>query len=215
MPRNLFTSEELTQIQQAVKQAEALSGGEIVPVLAKQSSFYEAALWRAGFLFASLAGAVLTILYLTTDWLLLFPPYLWLLIVLTSGLVGASLALFVPSFKRLFVGKARLKGRALDQAKNMFYEQEITQTEQRTGILLYVSFFEHQAIILADVGIDELVSVETWENIIRELTTGLKAGKPAASISEAIAACGRLLAESGVQRAVEDDELPNEVRFQE
>ena len=213
---HLFTSEELQQIQQAVQRAEATSGGEIVPVLARQSSFYEAAFWRVGFLFALLTGVILSVLYLTTDALLLLPPYLWLLIVLVAGLLGALLAQWVPSFKRLFINQAVQEARVLDQAKDMFYDHGISFTEQRTGILIYVSFFEHQAVILADIGIDELVPVDTWSTIVNQLTAGLKQGRRAASISEAIIACSRLLEDSGVQRAVDDgNELSDEVRFNE
>lgn len=213
MSQDLFTSEELTQIQQAVQQAEQTSGGEIVPVLARQSSFYETAFWRAGFLFASLMGVVLTVLYLTTDLLLLFPPYLWLLLTLTAGLLGAGVAGGVPAFKRWLLGDAMLEARVMDQAKDMFYDHSISLTEQRTGILLYISFFEHRAVILADVGIDELVPPQAWDNVISTLTTGLKEGRRVASISEAIIACSQLLEKSGVQRAVDDgNELSDEVQ---
>ena len=106
MAHDLFTPEELQQIQQAVQQAEATSGGEIVPVLARQSSFYETAFWRAGFWFALFAGTVLSVLYVTTTYLLLLPPYLWLLIVLVAGLLGALLAQALPSFKRWLISSA-------------------------------------------------------------------------------------------------------------
>lgn len=216
MPQDLFTSEDLAHIQQAVKQAESFSDGEIVPVLARQSSFYETAFWRAGFLLASLAGIILTVLYLATDYLLLLPPYLWLLIVLVAGLLGALLAQLSPPWKRLFISKAMQEARVLDQAKDMFYDHGISMTEQRTGVLIYISFFEHQAVILADVGIDELVPPSTWKEIVDRLTTGLKQGRRVDSICEAIIACGKLLEESGVQRAVDDDnELSDEVRIKE
>ena len=210
----LFSPSELDQIKQAVQQAETYSGGEIVPVLARQSSFYEIALWRAGFLFASVTSIILTLLYLFTDALLWMPPYLWLLVVMVAGLLGAILVILFPAFKRSLLSREMLKARVLDQAKNMFYDHQVTLTAQRTGVLLFISFFEHQVVILADVGIDELVVPQTWQTITDQLTTGLQQGKRVESINEAIAACGRLLEESGVQRAVDDDnELSNEVRL--
>ena len=215
MATPLFTPEELAQIQQAVQRAEAGSGGEIVPVLARQSSFYESAYWRAGFLLASLTGLLFTLLYFTTDFLLFAPPHLWLLIVLASGLLGALITLLVPAVKRLLISRATQKARVLNQAKTAFYDHGLTMTAQRTGILLYISFLEHQAVILADVGIDELVPPPTWQTMINELTGGLKAGRRVESICAILEACGRLLEESGVQRAVDDDnELPDEVHVQ-
>ena len=216
MAHDLFTPEELQQIQQAVQQAEATSGGEIVPVLARQSSFYETAFWRAGFWFALFAGTVLSVLYVTTTHLLLLPPYLWLLIVLVAGLLGALLAQTLPSFKRVLISSAVQEARVLDQAKDMFYDHGVSFTEQRTGILIYVSFFEHRAVILADVGINELVPEGAWGTVVNQLTDGLKQGQRATSLSEAILACGRLLEESDVQHAVDEgNELSDEIRLNE
>ena len=216
MAQSLLTSEDIRHIHQAVKQAEATSGGEIVPILARRSSFYETAFWRIGFLSALLTGVVLSVLYLTTDILLLLPPYLWLLLILVASLLSLLLAQWFPEGKRLFIEQAVQEARVLDRAKNMFYDHGISYTEQRTGILIYISFFEHQAVILADAGINELVPAGAWSTIVKQLTTGLKQGQPAASISEAIIACGRLLEESGVHRAVEDDnELPDEVHLED
>ena len=216
MASPLFTSEELTQIQRAVQHAEASSGGEIVPVLARQSSFYESAYWRGGFLLASFTGLLLTLLYFTSDFLLFAPPHLWLLVILASGLLGALIVLLVPAVKRLLIGRATQEARVLDQAKTLFYNYGLTLTEQRTGILLYISFLEHQAVILADAGIDELVPPDAWQSMIGTLTSGLKQGRRVESICATLEACGRLLEESGVQRAVDDDnELSDEVRVQE
>ena len=214
MVQDLLTSEELVQIQQAVEQSEANSGGEIVPVLARQSSFYESAFWRAGFVFASLAGVVLSVLNFATDTLLLLPPYLWLLIVLMTGVLSALFVQLVPSFKRLFISRTVQEARVLDQAKDMFYDHGVSFTEQRTGILIYVSFFERRAVILADIGINELVPHGVWEDILHQLMQGIRQGQRAASLAKAITACGQLLEESGVQKAVEDgNELSDEVRF--
>ncbi len=211
-----LTNDDLREIEQAVQQAEASTGGEIVPVLAKQSSFYEIALWRAGALLAGIAGVILTILFFTTDVLLFMPPYLWLLITLTAGLMGMTLVVSSWPLKRLFLSKQLREARVLDQAKNMFFDHDVHLTEPRTGILIYVSFFEHQAVILADVGIAELVAEDNWENIVQQLTQGLKQGRTTESISQAIIACGELLEASGVHKPIDDDNtLSDEVRINE
>ncbi|MGB3588548.1 MAG: hypothetical protein WBA23_18520 [Tunicatimonas sp.] len=209
-----LTKKDLREIEKAVQQAETRTGGEIVPVLAKQSSFYEIALWRAGAVFAALAALVLTILFLTTDLLLFMPPYLWLLITLTAGLMGMTLVVSSWPFKRLFLSKQLLEARVLDQAKNMFFDHDVHLTEPRTGILVYVSFFEHQAVILADVGIAELVDENSWSDVVKQLTVGLKQGRTTESICQAIAACGEILEASGVHKPIDDDnKLTDEVRI--
>ncbi|WKN40536.1 TPM domain-containing protein [Tunicatimonas pelagia] len=212
----MLTSEDLQKIEAAVQQVEAQTGGEIVPVLAKQSSFYEITLWRVSALFAGVAGIILTILFVTTSLLLFMPPYLWLLIVLVAGLLGMTIAVSSWPFKRWFLSKELMRSRALDQAKNMFYDHNVHLTEPRTGILIYVSFFEHQAVILADVGISELVADDRWAEIVQQLTLGLKQNQTTESICEAITACGKLLDESGVHQPTDDDNLlSDEVRINE
>lgn len=216
MAKHLFTAQELKKIEQTIRDSEAVSGGEIVPVFTKQSSFYEIALWRGGFILAVITGLILTLLYLSTQWLLFLPPYVWLLFVLTCSLIGAALVQAIPGLKKRLIGKELMEIRALDQAKNMFYDYRVADTEQRTGILLFISFFEKQAIILADIGIAELIEDDQWKNIIQSLTKGLKQGKATESICQAITTCGKLLEESGVQRAETDgNELSDQVRFNE
>lgn len=216
MAKRLFTAQELKKIEQTVRESEAVSGGEIVPVFTRQSSFYEIALWRGGFILAVISGLILVLLYSVTDWLLFLPPSLWLLTVLTCGLMGAALVQAIPFLKKSLIGKELMLTRALDQAKNMFYDYRVADTEQRTGILLFISFFEKQAVILADVGIAELVAEEQWKKIIQSLTEGLKRGETTESICQSIAACGKLLEESGIQRAETDgNELSDQVRFSE
>lgn len=211
-----LSQDDLLQIEEAVQRVESRTGGEIVPVLAKQSSFYEVALWRAGALLAAIAGLVLTIIFLTTDWLLFMPPYLWLLIILTAGLFGMILTVSSWPIKRIFISKQIREARVGDQAKNMFYDHDVYLTEQRTGILIYVSFFEHTAVVLADVGIDELVEEDSWSKVIEHLTTGLKQGKTVESICEAIQECGQLMEQSGVHKPIDDDNsLSDEVRINE
>ncbi len=216
MAKHLFTTEELQQIEQAVRDAEAASGGEIVPVFVRQSSFYEMALWRGGFLLSAFTALALTLFYAFTDGLLFLPPYLWLLIVLTAGLWGALLVAVLPSLKRWLIGKRPMHVRALDQAKNMFYDYQVADTEQRTGILLFISFFEKQVVILGDVGISEVVPEDRWQDIVTTLIQGLKQGKTTPSICQAIQSCGQLLEQSDIQHAESDNnELSDNVRFHE
>lgn len=216
MPQQLFSNEELHRIENAIKAAEARSSGEIVPVFARQSSFYEMALWRGGFILALFKGLLLVVLNEITDILLFMPPYLWIIFVFSSGIIGAAFVVQIPSLKRLLIGRKTLHARVVDQAQNMFYQQNVSFTEQRTGILLYISFFEKMAVILPDVGIAELVPEDAWESIIRNLTTHLKQGQTIEGITAAIQSCGKLLEDSHIQIADDDgNELSDEVRFKE
>ena len=216
MSQQFFSKQALKHIETAVTEAEAASGGEIVPVFARQSSFYEMALWRGGFVLAFMVSIVLLVVNETTDVLLFLPPYLWLIIVFSSGVLGAAMVMQIHVLKRWIIGKKILQARVEDQAQNMFYQHNVSFTEQRTGILLYISFFERMAVILPDIGIAEVVPEEAWEKIITGLTTHLRNGNTIEGITSAIQACGKLLEESHIQVADDEgNELSDEVRFNE
>lgn len=216
MPEKLFTDAELQQIKEAVINAEAMSGGEIVPVLVPQSDWYEQALWRAGALFALVVALILTILYMSTSLLLWLPPYLWLIICTCSGIGGAALAEALPSMKRFFISEQSRQEQAAAKARQLFTEHGISQTEQRSGMLLFVSFFEKQAVILPDTGISELVEEQQWREIVQGMTSSLRQGKKTEAICEAIRACGQLLADSGLQKTDSDhNELSDELRVED
>lgn len=200
MPKNLFSPQQLQQIEQAVKHAESISGGEIVPVFVKQSSTYEIALWRSGFATSVLAGIILVILYFSNDTILFLPPYFWSLIPITAGLLGALGVILFPALRRMVIGKTLMQAKVEAKAKCLFFDHNVSLTDQRSGILLMISFFERKAIVLSDVGIAELVEPQVWEGIINELTQGIRKGELTQSIGDAILKCGNVVAESGLQR---------------
>jgi putative membrane protein len=216
MSKRFFSKEGLNRIQKVVKDAESASAGEIVPVFARHSSFYEMALWRGGFVIALLVSIVLLTVDATTDALLFYPPYLWIVIVFTSGIIGGAMVMQFPALKRWIIGKKNLKARVEDQAQNMFYQYHISFTEQRSGILLYISFFEKMAVILPDVGIAEVIPEEEWEKVIHNLTDQIAKGNILEGITSAIYECGQLLEKSNLQVADDDrNELTDEIRFKE
>ncbi len=200
MPKKLFTPEQLQELENAVKQAESVSGGEIVPVFVKQSSIYELALWRSAFLFSLISGAIMILLYLIDDAFLFLPPYFWLLIPFTFGMLGALAAVSIPSFKRMMIGQLMMNEKVEAKAKSKFLDHGVSLTDQRSGVLILISFFEHKAIILADVGIAELIPDDVWQEIVSELTQGIKKGELMQSINQAILQCGKVIAESGLQK---------------
>lgn len=216
MSQALLSQEDILQIKKAVVDAEKLSAGEIVPVISRQSSWYEQTLWRAGALFSLLTAIVLTIMYLSSDFLLWLPPFMWILICTTGGILGATLTESFPFIKRFFISKESLQKQAEARAQQHFMEQSVSHTEQRSGILLYISFFEKQAIILPDLGISEVVDQQVWNHILQQLVMDMRKGNHVKSICQAISSCGKVLEESGLQKAVDDEnELPDKVHIDE
>jgi putative membrane protein len=130
-----------------------------------------------------------------------------------GGALGYLLANFLDPVKRWLVGEEILESRARRRAAVAFVEQEVFRTRDRTGILLFLSLFEHRVVLLADAGIDQKVEENRWETITRRLAAGIRQGRAGPALLEAIQACGELLERHGVERRKDDrDELSNELR---
>ena len=82
-------------------------------------------------------------------------------------------------------------------------------TRGRTGVLIYVSFAEHYAEVIADDGIYRKVRPIVWEEVIAELTSHLARGTRDQGFITAIGMCGKVLAEHFPPGHADKDELPN------
>jgi putative membrane protein len=215
MPKSLFSPQQIKEIEGAVKHAESSCGAEIVPVFIRQAALYEVALWRGGFLALSVAGIIMVFLFFSTGWLLFLPPYFWFLIPLTFGFLGALLVVLSPYLRRKIIGRNLMQSKVEQKAKEMFLNHKVSHTVQRYGILLMISFFERKAIILADVGIAEVVDQSVWQEIVNELTHGIREGSLVESISGAITKCGKVVADSGLVKSEDEgNELSDEIIFE-
>jgi putative membrane protein len=82
-------------------------------------------------------------------------------------------------------------------------------TEGRTGVLIYVSFAERFAEVIADAGIYKKVPPSTWEDVVGELTNHLAAGSVTQGFIRAIERCGKVLAKHFPPGMANQNELPN------
>jgi putative membrane protein len=211
-PDRLFSQADLDAIQAAVREAEGRTSGEIVPYVVERSDPYQNALWKGAALGALLGPMVALAIYRWTDvwgW----PPELWIALPAPlGGAVGYLLALLQP-VRRWMAGEHILDLRARRRAAVAFLEQEVFRTRNRTGILLFVSLFERRVVLLADSGIHQKVEEGAWEAITGRLARGIREGRPAPALIEAVRACGELLERHGVERQADDtDELSDELR---
>jgi putative membrane protein len=211
---HLFSSEDLKRIESAVHEAEKTTSGEIVPFLVDRSDDYEEAEWRAGALLGSsvlllvLAEHALSKSWLPVDFALI------LLLAFLADLLGMFLTRMSPPLKRFFSGRALLERRVGLRATQAFVSEKVFDTQDRTGILLFVSVLEHRVLVIGDEGINARVKPAAWEEIVHSVTRAIRDGQPTEGLVDAIARCGKLLQQSGVERRPDDtDELSNELRM--
>lgn len=212
----LFSEEDLKRIHGAARDAELRTSGEIVVYLVSRVDDHDEAVWKGTALGALAAAAVGGF----GNWLGGFwgiPSVLWMTLPAFAGAAaGYLLASLSATVERWLISPASLERRVRMRAEAAFLEEEAFNTRDRTGILIFVTQFEHRAVILADSGIHQKVAKDAWESLVATLVEGIPAGRTTEALIEVIGRCGALLEEHGVARRADDrDELANEPRLRE
>ncbi len=204
------------RISEAVGQAETQTAGEIVPVIVAQSDTYDASIWRGASACAVLAlGLVLLFVQFYQGWGFGWVYTSWgvVLIALAAGSLGAGAVALVPALQRWLAGPDRLNRTVHHRAMRAFVEEEVFDTRDRTGILLFVSLLEHRIEVLGDTGINQKVEPDDWVQVVERIRAGIKNENLTEGLVEAIGMCGNLLERSGVEIRPDDtNELTNRVR---
>ncbi len=215
--KDFFSKAELESIKKAVSEAEQRTSGEIVPYFIKQSDSYDVAVWRGASMMAIIAtGAAGLTAQLYDGWGLgwLYSGQGMAFLILAAGAVGALIGAFAPPVKRYLAGNDLLARTVHHRATRAFVEEEVFNTRDRTGILLFISVLERRIEVLGDEGINRRVAAEDWIDVVARIREGLRTKQVAQGLIEAIELCGKLLERRGVEIQPDDtDELSNEVRF--
>ena len=80
------------------------------------------------------------------------------------------------------------------RATRAFHEHGLHRTAEGTGVLVFASLFEHEAVVLGDRGIHEKMGAD-WDKAVAALVDGMRAGDPGKGFVDAVALCGARLAE--------------------
>lgn len=96
-----------------------------------------------------------------------------------------------------------------ERARFLFGALEVWNTEDHTGVLLYINLADHAVELLGDRGVDARVGPQTWRALCDELVEGLRQQLSVEPVLRTVARIHALLAEhfpaSGHQRNELDD----------
>lgn len=95
-----------------------------------------------------------------------------------------------------------------ERAINLFGEHRVWDTEENTGVLVYVNVCERTLDIIADRGINAHVSPTMWKAMCDKAVAGLAKGDVEQSLSELLNEIGQLLRQ---YYQLEDDPEGNEL----
>ena len=219
---NYFSDEDKKIIEDAIARAESNTSGEIVPVVASVSGRYDRSEDIFGVLFSLI---LLTIVWLYTQeitpidgqWesevktVITLP---WALAIIFLGfIVGAILASFFPVLRLIFISKKEMREEVGRKALEAFHQFRIRGTQGATGVLIYVSLYEHNVRVLGDEAISEKLKQQDWDDVCNLVVEGMKSKQPAEKLVEAIEICGQLLAEHFPIEEDDQNELPNKLQL--
>ncbi|MBS1682337.1 MAG: hypothetical protein JST48_11545 [Bacteroidetes bacterium] len=212
---NRFTTQDLERIKAAVHQAEDKISGEIVPVFVEKSGMYSIANYRAAGMAAALAFLLIVLADRYFHAFAIYDPLLIFLTVVLVGLIGFLTSNYLLPIQKIFVGQQHLDRATRQRAEAAFLREEVFHTRHRTGIMIFISFFEREVIVMADRGISKVVEQKEWDKMVQGIIQNIRLGKVIEGIEAAIIRCGEILLEKGFVKTPDDvNELHDDLRVE-
>lgn len=213
--RKQFSESDLQRIKAAVNEAESNISGEIVPVIVERSGVYAIASYRAALVAAASAFFFIVLVDRYVPTLAIYDPLNIFIVVLTLGFFGGLLAHYFDPIKRFMLAQQHLDKATRLKAESSFLQEEVFNTRQRTGIMIFISFFEHEVIVMADRGISNVVEQKEWDKMVHDLIGKIKIGKTVDGLETCIKRCGEILLEKGFITTSDDiNELTDDLRIE-
>lgn len=217
-----FTTEQVKEIESAIREIELKTSAEVVPVVASSSGRYDRAEGVFALLFALLAlilawDSIQKFVSFGENWngpsTLNSPLPLTILVLLVTYSLGIALASRLTFLRLPFVGKREMAQEVESRARETFQKLNLRATDKRIGILIYISLFEHRVHIVGDETINEKLSQNDWEAIRDIIVNGFKKGNPTDGLCAGIRRTGELLTHHFPIEDGDKNELPNKLHL--
>ncbi|MFC2133438.1 TPM domain-containing protein [Bacteroidota bacterium] len=210
-----FSDADFEEIKQKVKEAESQISGEIVPVIVEKCDSYNVAVYRAAIAGIFIAFITLIIIDRYIPEFAIYDPVWYFIFAAAGGSTAALLTYFISPMQRLFLGDKIIDRTTQQHAELFFISEQVFNTRQRTGILIFIALWERKVIIRADTGISSVVNQEKWDDLIQIILTSIKKETILRGILSAIEKCGSIVKEHGFHISPDDEnELSNELRIE-
>lgn len=204
MVTRLISESDAVRIEAAVAQAEAKAATELVVAVVSRSDDY----WRPRVL-TSLSWAFAAALALHQ-----FRPDVGVVLLLAVQLVVGLLVYAATSLSALgrpLISRQQAAHAVRRRAFALFAERGIHQTHAHTGLLILLSEYERQVVVLGDSGLKQLIGDAGFKAYADEVIRNVRAGRAADGILEVIRRIENVVAAVSPRGAGNENELPNAV----
>lgn len=185
--KKILNNQERSRLDKRIAEAEKRTGAQIVVAAIERSDSYSEIPWKAFALGVSVAGLLVFIFdLLWPEWYSQTAVLISAVTILIMGILGTLLSLYITKFARLFLAAHRAEVEVRQYAASLFLSRELFATQRRTGILLLVSLFERQVILLPDKGFSKRLSQKAMQKIIAQMTPSLASGQIARALENGL-----------------------------
>jgi putative membrane protein len=191
------------RISDAIRATEARTSGEIVCVLARNSSDATA-----------LPVFIAAVLSLALPWGLVAFTALAvreILLLQATAFLALAILLCLPPVRVALMPRAARRAAAWRAATDQFAARGIARKKDRAGILIFVSLAERYARIIADDGIAARVAQTEWQGAVDALVAHMREGRISDGFIAAIDRCGQVLATHFPSAEANRAELPDRI----
>lgn len=200
----ILSKDEQVRLAQQITDVERRTAGELVAIVLHSSASYVAFRVAYAAMAALLVVSVASVLWPSVPATDLF------------GLQGAlAIALYWifgwPALLRRITPRPVQQRAVSDRVKQLFIERGVTETRDRSGVLILLSAFERRVEILADRGIHQHLGDAAWQDMVNELTQSIRRRAPAEGLSKVIDRLGHELSNHFPARPDDTNELPNRI----
>ena len=173
--KKILTDTDRTILDRRIDEAEKRTRAQIVFAIVEKCDSYAEIPWKAFATGISLSGFLVFLVHIfrirwVTDPMIIFS----IAVILVTGALFVLLTVLFPGFARLYLSANRKETEILQYAESLFLSRELFATEGRRGILLLVSRFERQVVILPDKGVRDRLSKDIMKEIISKMTVYLR-----------------------------------------
>jgi len=195
------------RVTEAVGEAEKSTSGEIVVVAARMSSDHVHVPIHIATGVALAMPLITPFFEIFSDFeeYSMFAQFFWQLIVF----IIVALIFSIPQIRYIVTPKRIMRRNAHNLAAAQFLRFNLADTKARTGVLIFVSFFERYVEIIGDRSISEKLKHSDWQKIVDQMLPLMRDRKTPEALVLGVEQCGALLAEHFPRHDKSSNELPN------
>ncbi len=223
MKRFSLSQEDREAIRDATARVEKTTAGEIATAIVKESADYAFYELRAALIGGFLSFLAMLYFYDSISiWLdelfwdfapVYSASFMGIVVIVVTGLL--YILSNIPGADRFLVPGKIISQHVRQRALRYFIEAGITDTKERTGILIFISYREKRIELIADSGINKLIPKEKWNTIVDSIIKDIREKRTAEGLVKAINECGKLLTEHFPIQSDDTNELSNDINILE